>query len=106
MKKININSQQTHFIGSWDLENRKLCDEIIAFFENNKSMQKKGASGAGLDLNIKKTTDIRITPNDLKNTKAKITRLAKGVPVGGEIEFLDDGTLFSAFKNRAPIIND
>ena len=36
----------------------------------------------------------------------KITRLAKGVPVGGEIEFLDDGTLFSAFKNRAPLIND
>jgi len=28
------------------------------------------------------------------------------VPVGGEIEFLDDGTLFSAFKNRAPIISD
>jgi len=42
----------------------------------------------------------------LKNTKAKITRLAKGVPVGGEIEFLDDGTLFSAFKNRSPIINE
>ena len=42
----------------------------------------------------------------LKSTKVKITRLAKGVPVGGEIEFLDDGTLFSAFKNRAPIVND
>ena len=72
MKKININSQQTHFIGCWDLENRKLCDEIIAFFENNKSMQKKGASGAGVDLNIKKTTDIRINPNDLKNPKFEI----------------------------------
>ena len=42
----------------------------------------------------------------LKNTKAKITRLAKGVPVGGEIEFLDDGTLFSAFKNRGPVVGD
>ena len=42
----------------------------------------------------------------LKNTKAKITRLAKGVPVGGEIEFLDDGTLFSAFKNRSTIASD
>ena len=72
MKKININSQQTHFIGCWDLENRKLCDEIITFFENNKSMQKKGASGAGVDLNIKKTTDIRINPNDLKNPKFEI----------------------------------
>ena len=44
--------------------------------------------------------------DSLKDTKVKITRLAKGVPVGGEIEFLDDGTLISAFKNRAPVIND
>ena len=35
-----------------------------------------------------------------KNTKVKITKLAQGLPVGGEIESLDDGTLFSAFKNR------
>ena len=38
--------------------------------------------------------------NSLKNTKVKITKLAQGLPVGGEIESLDDGTLFSAFKNR------
>tara|TARA_Y100000590_G_scaffold424593_1_gene531673 strand:+ start:406 stop:1008 length:603 start_codon:yes stop_codon:yes gene_type:complete len=41
--------------------------------------------------------------DSLKDTKVKITRLAKGVPVGGEIEYLDDGTLHSAFKNRASI---
>ena len=44
--------------------------------------------------------------DSLKETKVKITRLAKGVPVGGEIEFLDDGTLFSAFKNRGPLVSD
>jgi len=44
--------------------------------------------------------------DSLKNIKVKITRLAKGVPVGGEIEFLDDGTLLSAFKNRGPVPND
>ena len=38
--------------------------------------------------------------DSLKNTKAKVTKLAQGLPVGGEIESLDDGTLFSAFKNR------
>ena len=42
----------------------------------------------------------------LKDTKVKITRLARGVPVGGEIEFLDDGTLYSAFKNRSSVVND
>ena len=39
--------------------------------------------------------------NSLKNSKVKITKLAQGLPVGGEIESLDDGTLFSAFKNRS-----
>ena len=37
----------------------------------------------------------------LKDTKAKITKLAQGLPVGGEIENLDDGTLYSAFKFRS-----
>ena len=39
----------------------------------------------------------------IKNDKIKITKLAQGLPVGGEIEQLDDGTLFSAFKNRMPV---
>jgi len=42
----------------------------------------------------------------LKETNVKMSKLAQGLPVGGEIEFLDDGTLFSAFKNRGPINND
>ena len=41
--------------------------------------------------------------DSLKKTKAKITKLAQGLPVGGEIESLDDGTLFSAFKNRSKL---
>ena len=41
--------------------------------------------------------------DSLKNCKVKITKLAQGLPVGGEIESLDDGTLFSAFKNRSKL---
>ena len=41
--------------------------------------------------------------DSLKKTKVKITKLAQGLPVGGEIENLDDGTLFSAFKNRSSL---
>ena len=55
---------------------------------------------------IEGETTAHYISDSLKGTKAKITRLAKGVPVGGEIEFLDDGTLFSAFKNRGPMIGD
>ena len=41
--------------------------------------------------------------DSLKHTNVKITKLAQGLPVGGEIESLDDGTLFSAFKNRSKL---
>ena len=42
----------------------------------------------------------------IKNDKIKITKLAQGLPVGGEIEQLDDGKLFSAFKNRVPVTDN
>ena len=54
MKRININTQQTHFIGCWNLENNKLCNEITRLFENNKNLQKKGITGEGVNLKIKK----------------------------------------------------
>ena len=41
--------------------------------------------------------------NSLKDTEIKISKLAQGLPIGGEIENLDDGTLISAFKNRKKI---
>tara|TARA_A100001035_G_scaffold280083_1_gene283912 strand:+ start:1713 stop:2324 length:612 start_codon:yes stop_codon:yes gene_type:complete len=41
--------------------------------------------------------------DSLKKTSVKISKLAQGLPVGGEIESLDDGTLFSAFKNRSSL---
>jgi recombination protein RecR len=36
----------------------------------------------------------------LEDTGVKITRLAHGVPVGGELDYLDEGTLSAAFKAR------
>ncbi len=38
--------------------------------------------------------------DSLKDSNVKLSKLAQGLPVGGEIESLDDGTLISAFKNR------
>lgn len=36
----------------------------------------------------------------LANTSVKITRLAHGVPVGGELDYLDEGTLSAAMRQR------
>ena len=55
---------------------------------------------------IEGQTTAHYIQDTLKNTKVKISKLAQGLPVGGEIEFLDDGTLFSAFKNRGPVASD
>jgi recombination protein RecR len=38
----------------------------------------------------------------LHNAEVKVTRLAHGVPVGGELDYLDEGTLAAAIKQRTP----
>src|SRR3954454_9632272 len=38
----------------------------------------------------------------LHESKAKVTRLAHGVPVGGELDYLDEGTLAAALRQRTP----
>ena len=37
----------------------------------------------------------------LDSNRLKITRLAHGVPVGGELDYLDDGTIMTALKSRS-----
>jgi recombination protein RecR len=38
----------------------------------------------------------------LRESKVKLTRLAYGVPVGGELDYLDEGTLAAAIRSRTP----
>lgn len=42
--------------------------------------------------------------NHIDTTKIVCTRIAHGVPIGGELEYLDGGTLSHAFYSRQPII--
>ena len=82
--------------------NGLLIDSLINRVKRNSVKEVILATSAS----IEGETTAHYISDSLKNTKAKVTRLAKGVPVGGEIEFLDDGTLFSAFKNRGPLVGD
>ena len=73
MKKIKINNEDSpNFIGYWDIQNNKLCNDIINFFESNKSLHQKGKTTTGVDEKIKKSTDITIDPHNLKNPKYDI----------------------------------
>jgi recombination protein RecR len=38
----------------------------------------------------------------LHDANVKVTRLAHGVPVGGELDYLDEGTLAAAIRQRTP----
>lgn len=39
----------------------------------------------------------------LSESNVRITRLAHGMPVGGELDYLDDGTLTTALRSRTPV---
>ena len=39
----------------------------------------------------------------LHASKVKVTRLAHGVPVGGELDYLDEGTLTAAIRQRTAL---
>ncbi len=39
----------------------------------------------------------------LQGHDVAVTRLAQGVPVGGELDYLDEGTLAAAIKSRRPL---
>ena len=69
MKRLKLESDQINFIGIWNLGNNELCKNIINFFEKNIDLQKDGTTGDGKKTELKKTTDINIHPNNLKEEK-------------------------------------
>jgi len=63
LQKSNLSP---NFIGSWMIESPSLCDSLIDYFESHQEMHKKGLTGAGINLDTKNSTDIRMTPNKIK----------------------------------------
>jgi recombination protein RecR len=76
--------------------NELLIDSLIRRVNNEKIEEVILATSA----TVEGQTTAYYIQDSLKNLKVKITKLAQGLPVGGEIENLDDGTLHSAFRFR------
>ena len=97
-----------HILGGTlpSLESKKddglLISSLINRVKNNSVKEIILATSA----TIEGQTTAHYIQDSLKNEKVIISKLAQGLPVGGEIEFLDDGTLYSAFKNRGPVVSD
>lgn len=52
------------------------------------------------NLTVDGQTTAHYIAERLAETDVRVTRLAHGVPVGGELDYLDDGTLTAALRSR------
>ena len=90
-KKFKIKKKILNF------KNKKLSEnKLLSILKKNNIEEIILATSATVEG---QTTAFYIQ-DSLRNINVKISKLAQGLPVGGEIENLDDGTLVSAFKNR------
>ncbi|WP_299813919.1 recombination mediator RecR [uncultured Jannaschia sp.] len=81
-------------VGPEDLSIPKLRDRIAA----------EGVEEVILALNatVEGQTTAHYVSRELEPTGVRISGLAQGVPVGGELDYLDDGTLRAALSSRKP----
>lgn len=77
-----------------ELEIEKLLDRITKY--------KVVEIILALDATINGQTTANYIIEKLKNTQINFSSLAHGVPVGGELDYLDDGTIRAAFSARKP----
>lgn len=54
-----------------------------------------------LNATLEGQTTAHVVAEQLESTGVSLTRLAHGLPIGGELDYLDDGTLIAAFHARA-----
>ncbi len=74
MKRIDLKTKtNNHFIGTWQIDNDKLMDGMVDFFESNPKGHEIGVSGHGdVDKEAKESIDLTILPKDLKNKNLEI----------------------------------
>ncbi len=56
-----------------------------------------------LDATVDGQTTAHYVTDLLAGLPVKVSRLAQGVPIGGELDYLDEGTLAAALKARTPM---
>lgn len=82
-------------IGPADLNIAALVDRVAAA---------KGEIGEvilAVNATVEGQTTAHYVADQLSSLNVKVTRLAHGVPVGGELDYLDEGTLAAAIKSRS-----
>ena len=108
IESANIYKGHFHILGGTLNSDEKyekknlLIDSLVKRVKKNNLKEVIIATSA----TVEGQTTAHYIEDTIKSDKIKITKLAQGLPVGGEIEQLDDGTLLSAFKNRIPVTDN
>jgi recombination protein RecR len=104
MERANANRGLYHVLGGL----LSPLDGVGPADLNIAGLEAKAASGAIREvvLALPTTVDGQATAHylaeHLKTAQIQLSRLSQGVPVGGELDYLDEGTLAAAMKSRRP----
>ena len=74
-------------------------DRLLSRIQNSEITEVILATSATVDGQ----TTAHYIAEKLSNSEVSITRLAHGLPVGGELNFLDEGTLAQAMRARSKL---
>ena len=84
-------------VGPDDLNIASLVDRIVAGEGEGEIREVIIAVNA----TVEGQTTAHYIADQLAGTNVKVSRLAHGVPVGGELDYLDEGTLSAAIRSRS-----
>ena len=102
IESSNIYQGYFHILGGTlpDIGSQNKVDILLKSLINIVKENKIDEVIVATSATIEGQTTAFYIKDSLKKYNVTVTKLAQGIPIGGEIETLDDGTLISAFKNR------
>ena len=88
-------------IGPKELKIQELLDRVDAGLEGNGPQIKEII--LALDADLEGDTTILYLAKHLQGKGLKLSRIAHGVPIGSDIDFIDDRTMGRALQNRVEL---
>ncbi len=105
LERANVVQSRYHILGG----HLSPLDGIGPEQLNIASLVERSRSGEvreillALNATVEGQSTAHYVSDQLSSTGVTVSRLAQGVPVGGELDYLDEGTLAAAFKARRKV---
>ncbi len=102
MERSNVFKGIYHVLGNYSSIYSGINPEELKVDKIRNRLEKEHVEEVilALDATINGQTTAHYLIEKLQDTGAKFSSLAHGVPVGGELDYLDDGTIRAAFTAR------